>query len=77
MKKNNVLFITLTGASVVLISAIMADNITFAPPVTAGCTANATMSDAQDTRNTETVRQKFKNLGLPLHEGKYWKGSHE
>jgi 5-bromo-4-chloroindolyl phosphate hydrolysis protein len=73
MKKSNLLFIALTGASVVLISAIMADNSTSIPLMP----ANAIGSSAYDTSNTETIRQRFKKMGLPLHEGKYWKETHE
>jgi hypothetical protein len=75
MKKSNLLFIILTGASVVLISAIMADNITSMPSSVR--TGSQVALDQNDTRNTETVRQRFKQMGLSLHEGKYWKKTDE
>jgi ABC-type protease/lipase transport system fused ATPase/permease subunit len=77
MKKSNVLFIALTGASVVLIGAIMTDNITSVPAQPAALTAAAMTQGPENARNTEEVRQKFKQMGLQLHEGKYWKETHE
>ncbi len=77
MKKNNILFITLTGASVVLISAIMADNITFRHLLSANPQANTATTISAGARSTETLRRGFKKMGLPLHEGRYWKESHE
>jgi len=65
MKKSNLPFIALTGASVVLISAIMADNITSTPRQPA------------DHAITEKLRQEFDQRGLTLHEGKYWKKTYE
>ena len=77
MKKSNMLFLALTGASVALISAIMADNITSVPAHTTVLESHTTSLAPEDARNTEAARQRFKQMGLSLHEGKYWKETHE
>jgi len=77
MKKSNVLFIAMIGASLALISAIMTDNITSVPPQPGGFTAAAMTPDPENARNAEAARQAFNRMGLSLHEGKYWKETHE
>lgn len=77
MKKNNALFLALAGISVVLIGAIMADNITSMPGSYGEPAAVTAPPNTGDTRATEAVRQKFTRLGLVLHEGKYWKNADE
>jgi hypothetical protein len=77
MKKSNALFIALTATSVALISAVMMDNIASTTQRSSCPPAMTTPTDPSNTRATETIRQKFKQMGLPLHEGKHWKGTHE
>ena len=77
MKKSNALFIVLTAASVVLIGAIMTDNVLSTCEQTQGPAAIETAANQNDARATEVIRQKFIKMGLPLHEGNYWKKAHE
>jgi|GEM_PF-3307318 len=77
MKKNNVLFMAMTGASVVLISAIIANNITSMQSRYAVPAVAAMISNPKDALKTNAVRQEFNRKGLVLHEGKYWKEIHE
>ncbi len=73
MKRNNALFLTLTGASVVLMAAIMTDNIMSMPGISTSPPVIQTPADQDTARETEATRQKFIKMGLPLHEGNYWK----
>ncbi len=63
MKRHDNIFIFLTVAAVASIAWVISDNIA--------------TSLGQATMTTESVRQSFINMKLPLHEGKYWKVSDE
>ena len=65
MKKSNMLFITMTAVSVILIGMIMGSNIASMRP------------GSPDPTDTATVSQALSPTGLPLHEAKYWKAVHE
>ena len=75
MKRSNALFIALTGASLVLIGAIMTDNIISL----AGHELQPTVSSQiqNESASTAAIRQTSTREGLSLHPGKYWKASDE
>ncbi len=77
MKKNNTLFIALTIAPVILIAAIIRENIRLLPgmpPDTAPMTCSLSHEESEATK---TIRQNLNRAGLTLHEGKHWKRSDE
>ncbi len=69
MSKHDRLFIASVIFSMALTVSIMVDNIISEP--TSSPTTGAPPS------RVSAARQKILDMKLPLHEGKYWKKSHE
>jgi hypothetical protein len=68
MRRPDRIFIFLSGVSLALLGLAVAENMsrdTQPSPAAVACPS------------PELLRQEFIRMGLPLHEGKYWRTSHE